>query len=106
MMVLGVSDPSALAEASSGDSMPAIPQKQRITRAGVAGGSEDAGEVDKRTNIRIRETSAICTQMNSVNKGVNFDSYGVTALKRPNDRWPFGKLVCQYEKQWIGDYDE
>ena len=106
MMVLGVSDPSALAEASSGNSMPAIPQKQRITRAGVAGGSEDAGEVDKRTNIRVRETSAICTQMNSVNKGVNFDSYGVTALKGPNERWPFRKLVCQYEKQWIGDYDE
>jgi hypothetical protein len=104
MMVLGVSDPRALAEASSGNTMPAIPQKQKITRAGVAGGSEDAGEVDSRTNIRIRDTTGMCTQMNSVNKAVNFDSYGVTALK--SQRWPFRKLVCQYEKQWIGDYDE
>jgi hypothetical protein len=104
MMVLGVSDPSALASDTEDGSMPAIPQKQKITRAGVAGGSDDAGEVDKRTNVRVRETSAICTQMNSVNKGVNFDSFGVTALK--GKRWPFGKLVCQYEKKWIGDYDE
>ncbi len=104
MMVIGVSDPSVLTSGPDDGIMPAIPQKQKITRAGVAGGSEDAGEVEKRTNVRVRETSAICTQMNSINKGVGFDSFGVTALK--GNRWPFGKLVCQYEKRWIGDYDE
>ncbi|MBU6155019.1 MAG: hypothetical protein KGP28_12010 [Bdellovibrionales bacterium] len=104
LMVLGVSDPRALTEDEGEGSMPAIPQKQRITRAGVAGGSEEAGEQEKRTNVRVRETSAICTQMNSVSKTVNFDSFGVVGLK--NQSWPFKKLVCQYEKKWIGDYDE
>jgi hypothetical protein len=104
LMVLGVSDPKALSESEEEGSMPAIPQKQRVTRAGVAGGSEEAGEPEKRTNVRVRETSAICTQMNSVSKNVNFDTSGVVGLK--DGRWPFRKLVCQYEKRWIGEYDE
>jgi hypothetical protein len=104
LMVLGVSDPSALAEASEGESMPAIPQQQKIVRAGVPGGSEEEGEPSTRTTIRVRETSAICTQMNSVAPKVNFDSVGVVGLK--NLRWPFRKLACQYNAQWIGDYDE
>jgi len=104
MMLLGVSDPSALTEVSNAESMPAIPQIQRITRKGVVGGSEEGGEPAARTSIRVRETSAICTQMNSISPKIGFDSNGVLALK--NQRWPFRKLVCQYEGQWIGDYDE
>ncbi len=104
LMVLGVSDPKAVESDLEEGTMPAIPQKQMITRKGVPGGSEDEGEQEKRTNIRVRETSAICTQLNSVAKAKNYDSFNVPALK--NQAWPFGKLVCQYEKKWIGDYDE
>jgi hypothetical protein len=104
LMVLGVSDPSALAEVANGDSMPPIPQSQRIARQGAPGGSQDAGEPASRTTVRVRETSAICTQMNSAAKGNNFDSTGVTSLG--SERWPFRKPVCQYTGTWIGDLNE
>jgi hypothetical protein len=42
--------------------------------------------------------------MNSVEKGVNYDSTGVIGLGKK--RWPFGKLVCQYGGTWIGDLNE
>lgn len=104
MMVLGVSDPSALAEAGNGDSMPPIPQMQRIARKGAPGGNQDAGEPASRTTVRVRETSSICTQMNSAAKGNNFDSSGVRSLG--SARWPFGKTACQYVGGWIGDLNE
>ncbi|NDF14281.1 hypothetical protein EB061_03025 [bacterium] len=104
LMLLGVSDPSALAEVANGDSMPPIPQMQRVARAGAPAASQDPGEPSLRNEVRIRETSSICTQMNFVEKGLNYDSTGVTKLG--NKRWPFGKLVCQYGGAWIGDLNE
>ena len=103
LMILGVSDPSALLEAGEGD-MPAIPQLQKVGRRGTPGGSEDEGEMPLRTTVRIRETSAICTQINSVNPKVMVEPAGVVGFRA--ERWPFKKLVCQYNKQWIGDLDE
>ena len=106
LMLLGVSDPTAIDEAgNSGGDMPAIPQTQRVGKKGLPGASSDPGEGRLRSEIRIRETSAICTQMNGVNESTPYDSFGVLSLK-PQLRWPFGKLPCQYEGQWIGGLDE
>jgi hypothetical protein len=101
VMVLGVSDPKALEEAT-GSMLPAKPQKQQIVRKGVSGGSDDAGEGQKRTTIRVRETAAICTQLNSIGKQ-NFDSSQIKKLG--SERWPFRIPVCYYGGVWIGDYE-
>jgi hypothetical protein len=101
LLLLGVSDPSALSEAADGGDMPAIPQTQKIGGSPNSKGSSESGEVSSRTNIRVRDTAAICTQMNSVSKGKAMDSYQITGLK--NQRWPFRKTVCQYNGKWIGD---
>jgi hypothetical protein len=100
MLVVGVSDPLAIEEAASDGDMPAIPQIQSIANK-KANGSQERGEVKSRTDIRIRGTAAICTQSNSVTKGTGIDSYQITALA--NQRWPFGKMTCQYDGSWIGD---
>ena len=84
MMVLGVSDPQALAEAADSATLMPIPQIQKIGRNAKVKGSEEKGEVTKRSGIRIRNTSAICTQLNKVPEG-------------SSDRWPFGQSVCQYK---------
>ena len=104
LMVLGISDPSALGEVRNGDSMPPIPQIQKISRNGARSGSQEPGEPALRTDVRVRATSSICTQMNSVKKGVNFDSTGVKLLG--SARWPFGKMVCAYTGGWIGEMNE
>jgi hypothetical protein len=103
MMVLGVADPQAIDEAS-GDTIPPMPQLQRIGKRDLPGVSSDPGEGHLRSQVNVRETSAICTQMNGVSRNTRYDSDGVLGLK--SKRWPFGKLPCQYEGQWIGDVNE
>jgi hypothetical protein len=100
MLVVGVSDPQAIEEAASDGDMPAIPQVQRIVDKRAVG-SNERGEVRTRTEVRIRGTAAICTQSNSVGKGVPMNSVNITRLV--NKRWPFGNLACQYDGSWIGD---
>jgi hypothetical protein len=100
MLVVGVSDPEAIAEAASDGDMPAIPQTQKIADKRAQGSSE-RGEVSARTEVRIRGTAAICTQSNSTQKGIPVNSVNVRGLA--NRRWPFGKLACQYDGSWIGD---
>jgi hypothetical protein len=84
MMLLGVSDPSALQDSSDNNTLVPIPQIQKIARNKTIRGSEDRGEQAKRVGIRIRNTSAICTQLNKLPTGTS-------------DRWPFGQPVCQYK---------
>ena len=85
MMVLGVSDPKALTDRGDGTSkLNPIPQSQKIARNKSVQGSEEGGEPSKRTNIRIRNTSAICTQLNAL-------------PKEGSIRWPFGLLPCRYQ---------
>jgi len=103
MMVLGVADPQAIDEESA-DNLPPIPQLQRIGKKDLPGVSSDPGEGHLRAEVNVRETSAICTQMNGVSPNTRFDSSGVQVLV--SKRWPFGKLPCQYEGQWIGDVNE
>ena len=85
-MVLGVADPKALTSSTGLEGkLEPVPQTQKIGRIGsTATGSSDRGEVLKRTEVRVRNTSGICTQLNAV----------PTAS---NKRWPFGATVCQYE---------
>ena len=83
-IVLGVADPEALTSSVNNDkSMDPIPQIQKIGRNKTVKGSDESGEVTKRTDIRIRNTSAICTQLN-------------TLPSTGSSRWPFGQAVCQY----------
>lgn len=84
MMVLGVSDPSAVASSADESSLDPVPQIQNVTRNKSITGSQETGEVKKRADIRIRNTAAICTQLNVVPTG--------TAM-----RWPFKGPVCQYK---------
>jgi hypothetical protein len=84
MMVLGVSDPSALESSADPNSIDPVPQIQNVARNKTVKGSEDSGEQPKRTDVRIRNTAAICTQLNVVPTG---------SIKR----WPFGGPVCQYK---------
>jgi hypothetical protein len=84
MMVLGVSDPEALTDATDNNTLMPIPQIQKIGRNKSVKGSEDRGEQAKRSGIRIRNTAAICTQLNKLPNGTS-------------DRWPFGAPVCQYK---------
>lgn len=84
-MVLGVSDPEALSTSSgqSGKIEP-MPQIQDIARnKTTVTGSSDRGEVKNRTKIRVRNTAAICTQLN-------------VQPNTENKRWPFGTEVCRY----------
>ncbi len=83
-IVLGVADPEALTSAVANEStMDPIPQIQKIGRNSTVKGSNESGEQSKRTDIRIRNTSAICTQLNQV-------------PTTGSVRWPFGQAVCQY----------
>ncbi len=86
-MVLGVADPSAV----SGSSVDPIPQIETVARTGSAVlGSSEPGEVKQRTKIRIRSTSAICTQLNQGFLEEN------SALGFSSKRWPFGMNPCRY----------
>ena len=95
-MVLGVSDPKAIALASySNGQIEPLPQTTKINRKGTTvKGSDDRGEVSLRNEIRVRNTAAICTQLNSVGSKAVWNSTSVTSLK--SRRWPFGQEVCQY----------
>lgn len=91
-MVLGVSDPSALTTSTGQEgTLEPTPQTQNIARNDAdLKGSSDRGEVSKRTVVRVRNTAAICTQLNQVPLSDNSVSDIVSK------RWPFGIKVCQY----------
>jgi hypothetical protein len=94
-MVLGVADPSAIAAANANDTtIEPIPQIQNIARPGTTvKGSSDRGEVKLRTQIRVRDTVAICTQFNTIGSGL-WTSETVKGLGA--QRWPFKMAVCGY----------
>ena len=95
MMILGVSDPSAIQAATDSGTMDPIPQTQTLDKTGKnIIGSNDKGEQSKRNEIRIRNTAAMCTQINS-------------PPTTGGERWPFKSTIstaCQYNGQWIGDF--
>lgn len=100
-LILGVSDPSvALHNDDDGDMQP-VPQTQKIARRGTTvAGSNDAGEVSLRNEIRIRNTVALCTQFNTVldkSSGKNLDLNPQTVAMLKAKRWPFDTEVCKYE---------
>lgn len=83
-MILGVADPSGITQANNNDGqIDPIPQIQKIGRNKTVKGSDDRGDQAKRSDIRVRNTSALCTQINSLPTGTS-------------QRWPFGQPVCQY----------
>ena len=88
-MLLGVADPTVLPVTTA---IPPVPQTQKIGRnSTTVGGSSDSGELPaggKRTELRVRNTSGICTQLNMLSKSIP------SGL---NDRWPFHVSVCQYQ---------
>jgi hypothetical protein len=97
-MILGVADPTALQSANRDQTkLDPIPQIQKVTRAGV-NGSNALGEVTNRTDIRIRSTAAICTQLNSAdgNAASMLPENVPMAIPQPQ-RWPFGQEVCRYQ---------
>jgi hypothetical protein len=82
-MILGVADPKSLGQSTS--EIAPDPQIQKIGRVGsTLKGSDERGEVKFRTEVRVRNTAAICTQLNDIPNG-------------SNQRWPFSTEVCQYE---------
>ncbi len=97
-MLLGVSDPSALTSSNfNGTEMEPIPQIQTIGRNNpTVKGSDERGEVANRTAIRVRNTTAICTQLNTADTKTKspMDPDHITALQA--QRWPFKQKVCQY----------
>jgi hypothetical protein len=81
-MVLGVAEIDSL---DNDGNIEPNPQTQKIAAGkNSAKGSSDRGEVTRRTELRVRDTSAICTQLNGI---------PVTS----NERWPFKREVCRYE---------
>ncbi len=105
LMILGVADPTAIDEGDySGDVMPPIPQIQRVGNRSLPGASSEPGEGMPRTEVRVRETAAICTQSNGVGANLAFSPRNIPALGAR--RWPFGNLPCQYEGTWIGGLNE
>ena len=81
-MILGVADINSMKD---GVTVDPIPQVQKIGRTNATvKGSSDNGEVKKRTELRVRDTAAICTQLNAV-------------PNVSNERWPFKTEVCRYE---------
>lgn len=97
LMVLGVADPTAVTGAAADeDTMEPRPQEQHVTRNTSITGSGAPGEVNSRSHIRVRDTSAICTQLNMA---LNANGKDFTS-----PRWPFGRRpVCGYSGAWIGD---
>lgn len=91
-MVLGVADPKALTTSAGQEgTIEPMPQTQKIGRIGsTVTGNTDRGEVNKRTEIRVRNTVGICTQLNS--KPLSDAQVSENVKKR----WPFGIDVCRY----------
>ena len=96
-MILGVSDPSAITGSGAGNTIDPVPQTQKIGRLGSnSKGSDDSGEnITKRTEIRVRDTSAICTQLNAVANKQPMNEKNIQGLG--SQRWPFNMQVCQYK---------
>lgn len=101
-MVLGVADPEALAAATANeDSIQPIPQSTKIGRLGTTvRGSEERGEVSSRTEVRVRNTAAICTQLNAVGPKRPWTAENI--LQLGSQRWPFRQPVCQYNGRGAG----
>ena len=96
-MVLGVADPTSLQRQAKGatSTLEPVPQVQKIARLGTeVKGSTDRGEVKLRNEIRVRNTSGICTQLNSVGGKTPMTPETIPSLQ--SKRWPFGGSVCQY----------
>ena len=91
-MVLGVADPKSLTTSSGqAGTIEPLPQVQDIKRnQATVSGSKDTGEVAKRTEVRVRNTVGICTQLNAK----PLDDHHVSDIV--TKRWPFGTTVCQY----------
>ncbi len=95
LMVLGVADPSAISGSASGGMDP-IPQTIKIDKTGQNFAkkgvkvSNEPGEQASRNEIRIRNTAAICTQLNN-------------SPLSGSARWPFKQMACGYQGAWIGD---
>jgi hypothetical protein len=101
-MVLGVSDPEAVKGQMYSDdpsALEAIPILQKINRPGTSvTGSQDAGEVSSRTEVRIRNTASICTQFNNVRSGSIWEDAFSNIWEGQNRRWPFNATPCRYEE--------
>jgi hypothetical protein len=81
-MILGVAD---IGSTGANNEIEPVPQTYKIAlNSSSVKGSSERGEVKKRTEIRIRDTAAICTQLNGT---------PVTS----NERWPFKREVCRYK---------
>jgi len=99
-MVLGVADPTAITSSNgqTGQIDP-IPQIQQIGRNQMTVmGSNDSGELGnsgKRTALRVRDTMAICTQLNATPGKLPLNDVNIPSLG--SQRWPFGMSVCQYQ---------
>lgn len=96
-MVLGVSDPKALELSNrTGDLLEPMPQTQKIARIGSeVKGSSERGEPALRNEIRVRSTSAICTQLNSVGGKEPITPGNLRSVG--SKRWPFGfSSACQF----------
>ena len=96
-MILGVADPLALSSSDGQEgNLKPMPQTQKIGRNNpTVAGSSDRGEVSRRTEVRVRNTVGICTQLNAVAKGKPMDDENILSLG--SQRWPFKNTVCQYE---------
>lgn len=96
-MILGVADPKALSTTTGLEgTLEPMPQTQKISRIGsTVTGNTDRGEVSKRTEVRVRNTVGICTQLNAAGNKKPMDSENIPSLV--SKRWPFGTKVCQYE---------
>ncbi len=100
-MVLGVADPEAVERIDVAGQLEPIPPIQNIARRGTTQpGSNAAGEPKNRTDVRVRNTVAICTQFNSAKDGGRVLDWYPSLLARMSGskRWPFGEnTVCKYE---------
>lgn len=105
-MLIGVADPSAAIKDEDGENetLEPVPQTMNVARKGTTvKGSEDAGEVKVRTQVRVRNTAAICTQFNGAKDGSQKKDWDPELVRKigvgdGSRRWPFGKnTVCKYE---------
>jgi hypothetical protein len=93
-MVLGIADPEGLD--FENPTIAPNPQTQKIGRNSTSKGSEERGEkIKTRVEIRVRNTAAICTQLNSVGGKTAMTSDAIPTLGA--QRWPFKQKVCGYK---------
>lgn len=106
-MLVGIADPSEAQKYDDDDvELRPIPAMIDIRRnRGALSGSEDVGEPNRRTNVRLRNTASICTQFNSAQQGNKARDWTPDLVRDMSNedgtrRWPFGNnTVCKYEDQ-------